>query len=214
MKWALQWSAVVGLAAISTVAHAELLTNGDFENMPNFGSGVAGDSGFSALTGTQIPGWTIEAGHAATVHNTNLYPTISGTYSVNMDGEGYNGGNANLYQDFLVGSGNAGTLTFDWSTWNLSNAANLDVTITDLTTNSVLIHGNYSADANGVHHESFGFVGTGNTLRLRVKESPESGYNDNIFMVDNFSVNAVPEPASMLALAGGAIALIRRRKKS
>lgn len=213
MKWAYQGFAVLGLAAIANVAHAELLTNGDFENMPNFGSGTLNGSGYSAFTGTQIPGWTVEAGHAATVHNTSL-PTISGNYSVNMDGEGYNGGNANLYQDFLVGTGNAGTLTFDWSTWNLSNAANLDVTITDLTTNSVLTHGNYSADSNGVHHESFNFVGTGNTLRLRVKESPESGFNDNIFMVDNFSVNAVPEPASMLALAGGAIALIRRRKKS
>ncbi|MBI1331401.1 MAG: DUF642 domain-containing protein [Armatimonadetes bacterium] len=214
MKRLLHMGALGGLLAAASLAPAELLTNGDFESMPNWGMGVLGDSGYTALTGSQIPGWTIEAGHAATVHNTNLYPTISGTYSINMDGEGYNGVNANLYQDFMVGNGDAGTLDFDWLTWANNNADKLDVTITDLVTNSVLVHGSYSTDAGGVHHESFNFVGTGNALRLRVKEDPESHFNDNSFMVDNFSVNAVPEPASVLALAGGTLVLLRRRKRA
>jgi hypothetical protein len=205
--------AITVFLAVSGSASANLLVNGDFESMPNFGSGVSNDSGFSALTGAQIPGWTIEAGHAATVHNTNLYPTISGTYSVNMDGEGFNGVNANLFQDFFM-PGNFATLTFDWSTWNLSAAAKLDVSILDLTTITTLASFNTSADNLGIHNESLSFaVNAGDMLRLRVMENPQSGFNDNIFMVDNFSVTAVPEPASMLVLAGGAIALIRRRRK-
>ena len=79
--------------------------NGGFENEPNFGNGVSGDGGYSALTGSQIPGWTIEPGHAATVHNTAFYPFISGNFSINMDGEGFNGQNANLYQDFASSLG-------------------------------------------------------------------------------------------------------------
>lgn len=75
----------------------------------------SGDAGCSGLTGTQMPGWTIEPGHGATVHNTVLYPTISGGYSINMDGEGYNGVNADLYQDFGSALGASYTLTFDWS---------------------------------------------------------------------------------------------------
>jgi hypothetical protein len=43
--------------------------------------------------------------------------------------------------------------------------------------------------------------------------NPQSGFDDNIFMVDNFSVTAVSELGSMLVLAGGAIVLIRRRRK-
>lgn len=205
--------ALTAILAVSGSASANLLVNGDFETMPNFGMGVSGDSGYSALTGSQIPGWTIESGHAATVHNTNLYPTISGTYSVNMDGEGFNGVNADLYQDFFM-PGNFATITYSWSTWNLSSAAKLEVSVFDLVTNTTVFSSTHSADNMGVHNESFSFaVNAGDTVRLRVKENPQSGFNDNIFMVDNFGVTAVPEPASMLVLAGGAIALIRRRKK-
>lgn len=199
--------------SVASVAQANLLTNGDFENMPNWGMGVSGDAGYSALTGAQIPGWTIEAGHAVTVHNTVLYPTISGNYSINMDGEGFNGVNANLFQDFMVGNGDAGTLEFDWSTWVNNNADLLDVTVTDMVSNAVLAHGSFASDNGGIHHETFNFVGTGNSLRLRVMESPESHFNDNTFMVDNFSVTAVPEPASIAVLGLGVAVLIRRRKK-
>lgn len=205
---------LVGFAtvAIPTVSQANLLVNGDFENMPNFGSGVSNDAGYSALTGTQIPGWTIETGHAATVHNTVLYPTISGGFSINMDGEGFNGVNADLFQDFFM-PGNFATITFDWSTWNLSGATNLDVTVFDLVTNAIVFGTHFAADNLGVHHESFDFaVNAGDMLRLRVKENPGTGFNDNIFMVDNFSVTAVPEPASLLVLGLGALALVRRRK--
>src|ERR1043165_2080900 len=85
---------------MSTLGWGGILVNGGFESEPNFGAGFSGDAGYTGFTGSQIPGWTIEAGHGATIHNTVLYPTISGKYSLNTDGEGFGGQNANLYQDF------------------------------------------------------------------------------------------------------------------
>jgi len=111
-------------------AHANVLVNGGFDSEPNYGSGVQNGVGFSALMGSQIPGWTIEAGHAVTIHDTSTYPFITGPFSVNMDGEGFNGHNANLYQDFASVAAQQYQLQFDWQGW-ISTAAHLDVSITD-----------------------------------------------------------------------------------
>lgn len=206
----LQASCVIVGLSVAPFARANLLTNGNFESMPNFGSGVSGDSGYSALTGSQIPGWTIASGRAATVHNTVLYPTISGAYSINMDGEGFGGNNADLSQSFTSILGTAYTLEFDWQGW-VNNTPFLDVSVMDSVSATTLAHGNYGFSAT-LHHESFTFIGTGNALELRVKESPQSGFNDNTFIVDNFSVQAVPEPSSLLLLGLGGGALLRRRR--
>lgn len=175
-------------------AHANVLVNGGFDSEPNYGSGVVNGVGFSALTGSQIPGWTIEAGHAVTIHDTSTYPFITGPYSVNMDGEGFGGGNANFYQDFASVAGQQYQVQFDWQGWT-STGARLDVTVTDTVTAQVLYHGNF-AWAAGNHHVSSVFTGTGNPLRLRVQESPESGTNDNGFIVDNFAVDATITPVA------------------
>jgi hypothetical protein len=208
---------LISLTSAISIQAAPVLSNGDFENEPNFGSGVSNDPGFSALTGTQIPGWTIAAGHAATIHNTNLYPFITGNYSLNIDGEGFNGHNADLFQDFASSSGAAYELTFDWQGWmNNAPSMQLHVSITDLTTDDVLYNGLFGYSAT-LHHEIGDFVGTGNTLRLEIQETPESGFNDNQFVVDNFSVEAVPEPATTMLLIVGATALsaaIRLTKRS
>src|SRR5882724_9707371 len=86
--------ALLLLTATSTSA-ASLLTNGDFENEPNF---VSGNS-IAVLSGSELPGWTIEPGHFLTIHNNSVFPTISGLYSANTDGEGQNGVNADFHQD-------------------------------------------------------------------------------------------------------------------
>ncbi|MBL8060021.1 MAG: DUF642 domain-containing protein [Chthonomonas sp.] len=175
------------IAAAPSVRATELLVNGDFESQPNYGSGVAGDSGFSALTGSQIPGWTVEPGHAMTVHNTVLYPTISGNYSLNMDGEGWGGVNGNIYQDFESVDGRWMTLLYQWQRWTTTTTTQFRVTVTDLETNQVvgsLLHTPFGFG----HSEIIEFMGNGHTFRLRAEEFPESHYNDNTFIVDNFSV--------------------------
>ena len=185
------------LLLAAPVASQNILVNGNLESEPNFGAsngtgcGSSGDTSCGALSGSQLPGWTIEPGHLVTVHiASGAYPTISGTYSINTDGEGFNGHNANFYQDFPSSSGQQYTLQYDWATWQAINTSpNLDVSVTDTVTSSVLYHANFVWSA-GLHHISVGFTGTGNPLRLRVQELPESGTNDNAYLVDNFSVVA------------------------
>jgi hypothetical protein len=178
---------------------ANLMVNGDFESEPNWGGGVSGDGGYTALTGSQVPGWTIEPGHAVTIHiSPGPYLVISNSFSANTDGEGWNGHNANLYQDFSSAADVSYALDFDWQSWghiDTPTANPLKISVTDLATSNALFVGLYYYDGAAphlVHHISSSFTGTGNTLRLRIEESPESGYNDNTFVVDNFSVVASP----------------------
>ncbi len=199
----------------STTRGDELLTNGGFEDEPNFGMGISGDAGYSALTGSQIPGWTIVANHAATVHNTALYPTISGNYSINMDGEGFMSHNADLYQDFASIAAASYAFSFDWQGWtNSAPNTQLEVSVVDLMTNGVLYSALFSFSST-LHHESANFLGTGDALRLEIQELPESGSNDNQFIVDNFSVQGpIPEPSTFALIAMSAVAAAAYRSGS
>lgn len=176
------------LGAVAGAQAAELLINGGFESQPNYGSGVSGDAGYSALTGNQIPGWTIAPGRAATVHNTVLYPTISGAYSVNIDGEGHNGGNCDMFQNFGANIFGDCTLSFQWKIWSVSANTQMRVSVTDTVTNTEIAFGQYTQSDFILHTEAINFIANGNPLRLRVRENPESSINDNTFIVDNFSV--------------------------
>ena len=173
---------------------AELLVNGGFEDEPHWNQGIGGDGSYTDFLTNAIPGWTIEPGHALTVHSNGPLPVISGTYSVNTDGSGYNSHNGNFYQDFSSSSNNIYMFSFDWEGWGyyyLPTTNQLKVSITDTTNAAVLFNGLYSyngADRLNPHHINVTFGGTGHALRLRIEESPESGYNDNTFIVDSFSV--------------------------
>ncbi len=205
---------VLATAGFACQANAvELLSNGGFESEPNWGGGISHDGGYTAFTGTDIPGWIVADGHAATIHN-HVYPWISGSYSLNTDGEGYNSHNVDIYQDFTPDAGSLNTLTYAWKVWYINAVPRLDVSVTDLTDSSVLYHGNFGQPDLLLHNESSNFVGNGHTLRLEIKESPETGLNDNAFIADDFSVQseAVPEPFSIVGLALAGALAARRRK--
>jgi hypothetical protein len=195
VKW---YCKIIGLT-LSTIpkpsSAANLLTNGDFEIEPNWGGGVSYDGGYTTLIGSQLLGWTIELNHAVTIHiSPGSYLVISNAYSANTDGQGYNGHNANFYQDFGSTPGAYYALAFDWQSWvsdTTPTTSQLKISVVDTVTSDVLFNGLYTYDGSGahpVHHIATNFFGSGATLRLRIEESPESGYNDNTFVVDNFSV--------------------------
>jgi hypothetical protein len=193
--------ALAGALLAPPLASANLLINGDLESEPNWGAsngtacGTGGDTGCTVLTGSQLPGWTIEPGHGVTVHISGSYPTIVGTYSINADGEGLGGHNANFYQDFASSGGQLYILQYDWATWSGNTTPDLDVSVIDTVTSSVLYHISFPWSA-GSHHVTTAFTGTGNPLRLRIQENPESGINDNTYIVDNFAVDLAGAPAT------------------
>jgi hypothetical protein len=210
--------AIVGLAALmllnfQTMAFGSVIQNGDFENQPNFGNGIINVGGASAFTGTQIPGWIIENGHAVTIHQTPNHSYISGNYSLNLDGEGYNGMNGNLYQDFASTASTNYTIEYDYKGW-LSNVATLTVSVTDVLTSSVVFT-RTSPWTSSLVHEIGTFQGTGNTLRLRISQTT-TGTNDNSLIFDNLTVTgapAVPEPTSMAIFGLGALGMAYRARR-
>src|SRR5580700_6920848 len=115
---------LAGVACVATVWNVrggEVLVNGGFEDEPEASNpnSPPQENGFLWLSGTQVPGWTIAPGHMATMHeNPGPWPTISGAYSLNTDGEGANGHNVDIYQDFGTVNGASYGLSFDWETWN------------------------------------------------------------------------------------------------
>jgi len=190
------------------MAASNLLVNGDFENEPNWGTtSIYYDGSATALIGSLIPGWTIAPGHAATVHaSPGAYPVIDGHYSLNTDGEGYNNHNVDIYQDFPTQAGASYDLSFKWQIWmtwwgeseygvDTSNTR-LEISVQDLATRNFLYDGffnsTYSAGTvstgGPVDLVSTNFLGNGDVYRLEIRESPESGINDNKFIVDDFSM--------------------------
>ena len=199
------------ILGITNVLTGNLLVNGGFESEPNWGGGVYYDGSATALVGSELPGWTIEPNHAVTIHKSGgAYLTISGGYSVNTDGEGYMGNNANFYQDFASMANSRYMLSFNWQSWGqygTPTTSKQEVSVVDTLTGAVLFNGLYTYDGNGphpVHAVTANFQGTGNPLRLRIQESPQSGYNDNTFMVDDFSVTSSSKYANAYAGFTGA----------
>jgi len=191
------FAAGAALLGLAPLLHAnELLVNGGFGDEPNYGSGYLNYGSYSVFIGNEIPGWTIAPDHAATIHNASTYPTIDGNYSLNTDGEGTFGNNVLIYQDFSSLSGSQYNLSFKWETWNLNSGAKLEVTVFDTTRNDVLFDGIYPDTAPSSENVNTTFTGTGDNLRLQIDENPQSFFNDNAFIVDDFSVTSSSVPDS------------------
>jgi len=204
------------LLAASALNAQELLVNGGFENEPEAlnPNSPPQEGGFLWLSGNQIPGWTIAPGSMVTMHeNPGPWPTITGAYSINTDGEGANGNNANFYQNFATVNGGTYNFSFDWELWQLNApSTELQVSITDLTTSASVFDVLYNATtvpSEVVQHVSTAFAGDGDIYQLQIQETPQSGFNDNEFIVDNFSVTgSVPDTTTWAAEAFAALGLV------
>ena len=128
-----------------------------------------------------------------------------------------NGVNTIMYQDFATTFGASYQLGFIWEGWYSNNNVKLNVALIDQTTSVSLFNGLYTSDSLlSPHIVSSSFTGTGNTIRLLVQEMPPSGTNDNLFLVDNFSVvqtPSVPEPSGLVLLGTGVFAFLTYRTR-
>lgn len=200
--------AVVAAAAMTpAAAGAVTIANPSFEE---FGAG--GDPGafFTTLSGSQLPGWTIEN---TIEHIGGYWQPQSGARSIDLSGNspgaisqtltGLTAGTAYIVSFFISGNPDGGP---NPRTGTLQLGSSSDLVSYTLSATNTRAMMNWQ-------QVSYGFTATGTTALLRLASSPDTGAFG--LAVDNFAIAAVPEPASwaMMILGFGlAGAAIRRGK--
>ncbi|MCP4377213.1 MAG: PEP-CTERM sorting domain-containing protein [bacterium] len=206
---------VAGLVlALAPLAHAELITNGDFE-LPG-----ANDA--------NPTGWTVDFNSYGQYDGANRAAS-GGTYGLHP---GHQNGLGGIYQDLTTVNGS----TYDVSVWIksfttgtstlgvvIANAKDggdtITITGTSLTTGSlydsgkVAYNGTFSTTSTTYSQvTTFQFTAKGTSTRFGLYNAV-AGTNSPVDL-DDVSVTVVPEPATMSLLAlGGLGVLLRRRSR-
>lgn len=202
MKTFISFIAVAGSIA---VAHAGI-TNGSFQD----GSG------------TTATGWTLGGSNALALTDAD-YIANAGGYGASPYGGRFLSFNAGdvaannwAYQDFATTAGQEYTVSFAYGNYGASTLQTLNVSLSD--DNYGTLASASFADSTGTtdlsalwNSTSVTFVAASSTTRLTFTDAGSTTSSTDLF-VDNVAVEAVPEPMTMLALAGGAVALLRRRR--
>ncbi|MBS1717456.1 MAG: DUF642 domain-containing protein [Armatimonadetes bacterium] len=206
---------------VASLASANLLVNGSFENGDFQNNGGGADS--LALGSTAITGWTTVSNELVWLNATNSYYVIpqDGSYSLDLTGyhDAYPYGGVS--QTVSTVAGGKYHLSYYYGGLVLySGNAGVEATAVDGSTSAVLLdqvnYDTFADNSNTYNRVDLDFVATGtSTIISFIGASPKGGTNyiglDN---VDLEGGSAVPEPASMIAISAGIAALVRRKRSS
>jgi hypothetical protein len=190
----------------SVCSAANLVVNGSFETA---GYAFGGDGGADlAPPSSAITGWTVITNHVAPLQTGNAYSVVPQDGNISLDLQGYSdsapfGG---VQQVLTTSAGQPYDMTF-WI--GVQNSVSIGLGPASITAAAGSVSQQFTNTLTGVgnqwqqFHLSFTATGTSTTISLSGVSSAGGAYVG----LDNVAVNAVPEPATMILWALGAIGI-------
>jgi Protein of unknown function (DUF642) len=216
-------SAAVLLVLGAVSAHANLITNGSFENT---GATFVGDANKVDIlvNSTAIPGWTTNSKPTAWIENGNPYdiPASDGNFFLDLTGyaDTKAGGYGGVMQSFATTAGTAYVVTFDLGYGGNSTFFSGPAIVTVSAAGATQVFTSDSGDPRPAqwNHETFDFTASAATTTLSIVGASGIDYIgvDNVDVELGASRSAVPEPGTcaLLFTAMGFLGTIARLRRS
>jgi hypothetical protein len=191
---------LISLATVSSAQAINLLQNGSFENT----AGTFVDNGQGAMSlnsgSTAIPGWTTTNAELAWLNNNNIFGVTSpfGNFFLELAGYHDSSPYGGVTQAINTTVGQKYTLSLSLGTRNPTHPGPISVTATAGSSNQTFTS-NPSGAGNQWENFSFDFTATGTSTPISIVGiSTANRYHIGL---DNVSVEAVPEPLTILGSA-------------
>jgi hypothetical protein len=208
------------LAAVE--AHANLITNGSFENTNNTFSGDANKVEILASGSSAIPGWTTTNGvSTAWLQTGNPYaiPPADGQFLLDLTGYSDFGTYGGVTQSFATTAGTEYVVTFDLGYGGDSGffGGPVRVNVTAGSSSGTFTSGSGTPNPAVWNLETFNFVATSSLTQLSITGLSTAGGEyiglDNVD-VEAATVGAVPEPgtSALLLIGIGLLGCVARRR--